>query len=272
MTFELVSEATTRGQLRLLATLGDSSLHQNLVLILETCLPHCSYSLCLCRLGSSDCSRRRGIAAPSLHSQGHCLGGAGASPFALHQCHQRGPNPRHSCLQDQKTSFLCGEPKNHGKQIALLIIRARQKTEQPVEIIVTYWYSQNVGLILEGQQAHFGKQIWGKLHKSTSDPAAELQPFWMNWGAGTLLLLGKQLLPGICINGQIPLPVPSWDTGRKLICLTWSDFAAHRGGGFLEACSLMSEIITLLLRCFHRSGVGGSCKEQRMPQWWVWPF
>lgn len=122
MTFELVSEAITRGQLRLLATLGDSSLHQNLVLILETCLPHCPYSLCLCRLGSSDCSRRRGIAAPSLHSQGHCLGGAGASPFALHQCHQRGPNPRHSCLQDQKTSFLCGEPKNHGKQIALLII------------------------------------------------------------------------------------------------------------------------------------------------------
>lgn len=135
---------------------------QNLVLILGTCLPHCPSSLWLCRLGGCDSSHGGGIAAPSLHSQGHCIGGAGASPVALHQYHQRAPDPRHSCLQDQKASVLCGKPKNHRKQIALLIIRARQKTEQPLENPVAYWYSENVGLILKGQQARFGKQAWGR--------------------------------------------------------------------------------------------------------------
>lgn len=128
---------------------------QSLILILGTCLPHCLYSFWLCRLGGSDSSRGRGIAAPSLHSQGHCVGGEGASPSALHQYHQRGQDPRHSCLQDQKTSFLCGKPKNHRKQIAFVIIRARQKPERPLENLVTYGYSENVGTHFERPAATF---------------------------------------------------------------------------------------------------------------------
>lgn len=115
------------------------------------CVPHCPCSLWLCRLGGSDSSRRRGAAAPSLRSQGHCVGGAGASPPTLHQYHQRGPDPRHSCLQDQKASLFCGKPENHGEQVALLIIRARQKTRQPLENLVAYWYSENIGLVFRGQ-------------------------------------------------------------------------------------------------------------------------
>lgn len=142
--------------------------------------PHCPYSLWLCRLGGSDGSRGRGIAAPSLHSQGHCVGGAGASPSALHQCHQRGPDPRHSCLQDQKASFLCGKPKNHWKQIVLLIIRARQKTEQPLGEPGDLLVFRKCWTHFERPAGTFWKESRARreLHKSTFDPTAELQPLW----------------------------------------------------------------------------------------------
>lgn len=135
---------------------------------------HCQLS----RLGRSDSSWGRGIAAPSLHSQGHCIGGEGASPSALHQCHQRGQDRRHSCLQDQKTTFLCGKPKNHRKQIAPLIIRARQKPEQPLENLVTYWYSENVG-------THFERPA-GTLWKARLGGAPQVHMWSSCWTAAIL--------------------------------------------------------------------------------------